>query len=475
MVIFHKYEVRVNPGNPPALVLYAPDYEDLEQNEDYRRLIDENRPCRFQLTETLIWYHNGEDNRNATEEEITKWTKDNSYVFMPQMEIHSPMHYYPSFGDEAILAPLREKLQNDYTEYLTEWKTAYGESRDALLSRIGEVGTVKTVYDNLMKCCDCYPQAYMKDLAEEEKPLRIMAYFYDRSGRFAIEPEAADMLEALERNRSNLEQYHAIEERAAHTNDHEQLMAILDENLDRENLVNEQDWQPLDFDGILNKAVEIHTMRQLYHTLRNEKVFYPAERLEIAAQIFNPLEYRRDSMIGQRDMCSFTLDEIRAILPQMYPDTVPEHDPWEKPYKPEPERTENVPSAPFTVSDGKAQEYLRFKELNSSDFYGAGVVRYLETWASMMEKEVSDDVSVAEAAQSTRFEADKEGITGYMYGYAVTALSEFWTHGEELRAWHNQQYDYSGEGSVNPSILVLSDNDDEQEETDGMEQSGMTM
>lgn len=256
--------------------------------------------------------------------------KDNSYVFMPQMEIHSPRYYYPSFGDETILVPLREKLQNDYAEYLAEWETVYGESREAFLSRIGEVCTVKTVYHNLLNCCDYYPQAYMKELAEEERPLRTLARFYDKQGRFAIELEAADMLEILEGNRSEIGKYYAAEERAAHTNDHEQLMAILDESLDRENLTNEQSWQTLDFDGTLDKAMEIYTLRQLYHTLRHEKHLYPAEKLDIAAQFANPMENEKSGMVGPRDMYSYSLTEIRGILPQMYPDTVPEPDPWEK-------------------------------------------------------------------------------------------------------------------------------------------------
>ncbi len=482
MVVFHKYEVRVKPDTSPSLTLYAPDWESLEQNADYRQLVEENRPCRFQLTDTQIWYHNGEDNRDATEEEISEWTKDSSYVFMPQIEILSPTYHYISHGDEAILAPLREKLQNDYAEYLAEWETAYSDSRDALISRIGEICTVKTVYDNLLNCCDYYPQAYMKELAEEEKPLRIMAYFYDQSGRFAIEPEANRILEMMERKCDDIGKYYAAEERTAHIDDHEQLMTILDENLDRENLVNEQRWQSLDFDEILNKAVEIHTMRQFYNTLRNEKVFYPAERLDIAARFAEPMQFDQDRLVGDREICCCTLDEIDSILPQMYPDTVPESNPWKNLYEPESPQnkqdaqTENSRLPPFAVADGKEQEYQHLKEQNGSDFYRAGIMQYLERWASMMEKEIAGGATVAEAAQRTQYEADEGlGITGFMYGYAVGTLSEFWKYGKELRAWHNLQYDYAGEGVVNPAILEMPDHEDKPEETGDMEQLEMTM
>ena len=478
MVIFHKYEVRVSPGTSPSLTLYAPDRVSLEQNADYRQLVGDNRPCRLQLADTQIWYHNGEDNRNATEEEISDWITDNRYIFMPHMEIFSPMYYYPAYGDKSILAPLREKLQNDYADYLADWKNTYSENCNALLARIGEVCTVKTVYDNLLKCCDYYPQAYMRDLAEEEKPLRIMTFFYDRSGRFAIEPEVDGILEMMEDNCDDIGKYYAAEERTAHIDDHEQLMTILDENLDRENLVNEQRWQSLDFDEILNKAVEIHTMRQLYSTLRNEKVFYPAERLDIAARFAEPMQFDQDRLIGEREICCCTLEEINSILPQMYPDTVPEPNPWQNPCEPEPQevQVENPLSHPFAVAEGKEQEYLHLKKQNSSNFYDAGIMQYLERWASMMEKEIAGGATVAEAAQRTRYEADKGlGITGFMYGCAVKTLSEFWKYGEELRAWHNLQYDYAGEGVVNPAILEMPDHEYEPEKTGDMEQSGMIM
>ena len=72
----------------------------------------------------------------------------------------------------------------------------------------------------------------------------------------------------------------------------------------------------------------------------------------------------------------------------------------------------------------------------------------------MMEQEIKDGASVAEAAERTNHSADTDGITGYMYGQAVRLLSNYWEHGEELRQWHNQRLGYSGEGVVNPAILA---------------------
>lgn len=62
---------------------------------------------------------------------------------------------------------------------------------------------------------------------------------------------------------------------------------------------------------------------------------------------------------------------------------------------------------------------------------------------------------IVDIADSTSHEADTEGITGFMYGCAVNALSQLWEYGEELRKWHNKEYNYDGEGVVNPVILTI--------------------
>lgn len=59
-------------------------------------------------------------------------------------------------------------------------------------------------------------------------------------------------------------------------------------------------------------------------------------------------------------------------------------------------------------------------------------------------------------ADRLSLEADTEGITGFMYGASVGILSKCWEYGEELRKWHNKEYDYEGYGVVNPAILTVS-------------------
>ena len=67
------------------------------------------------------------------------------------------------------------------------------------------------------------------------------------------------------------------------------------------------------------------------------------------------------------------------------------------------------------------------------DFYGSGVIRYAERWANMMEKEMENGKNLADIARATSYMADTEGITGYMYGCAVSMLSLVWEHGKELK------------------------------------------
>jgi hypothetical protein len=99
----------------------------------------------------------------------------------------------------------------------------------------------------------------------------------------------------------------------------------------------------------------------------------------------------------------------------------------------------------------------------NTDPYGAGVLRYAENWARIMQKRIAAGESVAEAAKASQFISDPEGITGFMYGCAVAALCAFWVHGEELRRWHNLETQIGSEGEkanesgavLNPAVLNL--------------------
>lgn len=116
------------------------------------------------------------------------------------------------------------------------------------------------------------------------------------------------------------------------------------------------------------------------------------------------------------------------------------------------EFTEKIKGIEIEISD--ADNWNEFKEKNK-DPYGACCVEYAEGWAKLMQAEMSEGVKLIDCAQKTSYELGFLGITGFMYGCAVSMLAQCWKYGEELRKWHNKEYKHEGEGVVNPAILSI--------------------
>lgn len=100
---------------------------------------------------------------------------------------------------------------------------------------------------------------------------------------------------------------------------------------------------------------------------------------------------------------------------------------------------------------------------NNQDAYGARVYSYAKDWAELMEKGMAEGAKLEDIADSTSHTADYDGITGFMYGAAVSVLSHVWKHGEQLRRWHNLKTQLHNEGEkanetggvLNPAILKI--------------------
>lgn len=110
---------------------------------------------------------------------------------------------------------------------------------------------------------------------------------------------------------------------------------------------------------------------------------------------------------------------------------------------------------------------------NNSEGYGKAVVDYAEAWANLMEKKMAAGEKLEAMWESASHEADTEGITGFMYGAAVSILTHAWKHGKELAKWHNRKYvkdeakaDVAAEmgRTVNPAILVIGGEEEEKGE-----------
>ena len=99
----------------------------------------------------------------------------------------------------------------------------------------------------------------------------------------------------------------------------------------------------------------------------------------------------------------------------------------------------------------------------NQDGYGSGVIRFAARWANLMEAKMVKGAKLKDIADKCSHEADVEGITGFMYGAAVSILSQVWEHGEELRRWHNLSTQLGDEGEkanksggvLNPALLSV--------------------
>ena len=111
------------------------------------------------------------------------------------------------------------------------------------------------------------------------------------------------------------------------------------------------------------------------------------------------------------------------------------------------------------ILKGREQDYKDWYNKNL-DPYGHASFTYAERWAEMMENLIESSTDepmkvIVDNADRLSHEADTEGITGFMYGCAVSILSHCWKYGEELRKWHNKEYNYEGDGVVNPAVFTI--------------------
>ncbi len=101
---------------------------------------------------------------------------------------------------------------------------------------------------------------------------------------------------------------------------------------------------------------------------------------------------------------------------------------------------------------------------NQHSDYGRRVYSYAEEWADLMEARMAKGERLEDIAEATSYQADTDGITGFMYGAAISVLAGYWVHGGTLRRWHNlkTQIGHEGEranetgGTLNPALLNIS-------------------
>lgn len=118
--------------------------------------------------------------------------------------------------------------------------------------------------------------------------------------------------------------------------------------------------------------------------------------------------------------------------------------------------------APFLSLKDKGG-WQKAVEVNS-DPYGSACVRFAENWGRLMQGQIEQGAKLEDIADECCSIADgPEGITGFMYGAAVSMLSQVWEHGEDLRRWHNLKTQIGSEGEranetgsvLNPAVFAI--------------------
>ena len=108
-----------------------------------------------------------------------------------------------------------------------------------------------------------------------------------------------------------------------------------------------------------------------------------------------------------------------------------------------------------------------YSRANNNEQNGNACMEYAEQWADLMEIKLAEGKTLENIADSTSHEVDQRpgfGITGFMYGAAVSALALCWVHGDQLRRWHNLKTQLGNEGEkandtpggvLNPALLNI--------------------
>lgn len=113
----------------------------------------------------------------------------------------------------------------------------------------------------------------------------------------------------------------------------------------------------------------------------------------------------------------------------------------------------------FTCTD--LEEWNKYIDSNKEP-YGRAICVFANYWAKYMEELIADkfeDLSKEQIDECGRKADDYAGgITGFMYGAAISMLRDTWKYGKDLNKWHNKSYGVEdSEGTVNPAIITVGE------------------
>ena len=94
------------------------------------------------------------------------------------------------------------------------------------------------------------------------------------------------------------------------------------------------------------------------------------------------------------------------------------------------------------IKDELKNDWDRVVEINSRDGYSNATVAYAITWANLMEKEIEKWGELTkEIVSRTSYDADEEGVTGFMANCVFGLIKQFWFYRERLEGL-NSIYDF---------------------------------
>ena len=92
--------------------------------------------------------------------------------------------------------------------------------------------------------------------------------------------------------------------------------------------------------------------------------------------------------------------------------------------------------------------------------YSKDIINYAARWGKLMQYYLINEPTKPfdKIASDTSYQADFEGITGFMNNCAVAVLSACWIHGDKLRQWHNSFWGKpDATGVVNSCVITVND------------------
>ncbi len=92
------------------------------------------------------------------------------------------------------------------------------------------------------------------------------------------------------------------------------------------------------------------------------------------------------------------------------------------------------------IKKGKEKEYQDWIDVQGGDGYGLACFEYAEYWAELLELHDVQNLT-KEKIEKLSHDADKEGITGAMFGFAKSILINSWEYGHLIEYHYTTDID----------------------------------